>query len=205
MFRMAVHTASMNLAILWVWLAAFILVAAAADSLPTNCSSYSSLADEEFWDAVSRCPACAQASQCGYCMSTLQCMEGTSLGPSNGTPCPSWTFDGSICPNVPNCKDYSDCGSCAKMEECAWCASEEICTTVSDAFSRECRGLVFEPPCPDSFVSENVIVGNLVVKADPSFGGGSLNISGKSYVAVCMLCSMMCNANGVCKCRFWRR
>lgn len=27
-------------------------------------------------------------------------------------------------------------------------------------------------------MSENVIIGNLVVKADPSFGGGELNISG---------------------------
>jgi hypothetical protein len=26
--------------------------------------------------------------------------------------------------------------------------------------------------------TENVIIGNLVVKADPSFGGGELNISG---------------------------
>lgn len=167
-----------NLFMLWACLLAASLAAADDVIAPANCSSYSSLADEEFWDAVSRCPVCADLPNCGYCMSTLQCSEGTSLGPSNGSPCPSWTFDGSTCPSVPNCKDYSDCGSCARMEECAWCASEDVCTTVSDAFSRECRGLVFEPPCPDSFVSENIIVGNLVVKADPSFGGGSLNVSG---------------------------
>jgi hypothetical protein len=29
-----------------------------------------------------------------------------------------------------------------------------------------------------NYLLENVIVGNLVVRADPSFGGGELNISG---------------------------
>ena len=57
-----------------------------------------------------------------------------------------------------------------------------VCTTISEAFSRDCRGLVFEPPCPDQYVSDNVIVGNLIVRADPTFGGGELNISGTGMV-----------------------
>jgi len=54
---------------------------------------------------------------------------------------------------VPNCGDYVDCYGCASQEQCAWCASENLCTTISEAFSRDCRGLVFEPPCPNNFVS----------------------------------------------------
>ena len=37
-------------------------------------------------------------------------------------------------------------------------------------------------PLPCLVISENVIIGNLVVKADPSFGGGELNISGACIV-----------------------
>ena len=48
--------------------------------------------------------------------------------------------------------------------------------------SRDCRGVVFEPPCPDTYVTDNVIVGNLLVRADPSFGGGQLSVSGSTTV-----------------------
>ena len=61
-------------------------------------------------------------------------------------------------------------------------SSSGVCTTISEAFSRDCRGLVFEPPCPDQYVADNVIVGNLIVRADPTFGGGELNISGTGMV-----------------------
>lgn len=103
---------------------------------------------------------------------------------------------------VPNCGEYGDCNRCAMHDQCAWCASESMCTTIADAFSMDCRGLVFEPPCPDTYVSgipppphtdkfclvmishkfltENVVVGNLVVRADPTFGGGEFNVSGIS-------------------------
>jgi len=103
-----------------------------------------------------------------------------------------------------------DCNGCAKQDHCAWCASENVCTTISEAFSKDCRGLVFEPPCPENYVAgkvilfrhfssrflftsyviiilmnsphipilDNVIVGNLIVRADPTFGGGELNLTG---------------------------
>ncbi len=100
----------------------------------------------------------------------------------NGSPCPSWTFEDSTCPVVPNCASSNSCASCALQSECAWCASDNVCTTISDAFSMDCRGLVFEPPCPESYVTDNVIVGNLIVKADPSFGGGQLNVSGSQLL-----------------------
>ena len=52
--------------------------------------------------------------------------------------------------------------------------------TISDAFSQDCTGLVFEPPCPDTYVANNVIVGNLIVQADSTFGGGGLNVTGSA-------------------------
>lgn len=106
--------------------------------------------------------------ECGYCLSTLQCVRGTVDGPlEKSYPCPSWTFvqDGCTGKNntifnkskisleVPNCGGFLDCGSCAQKEACAWCASENVCVTISEAFSRDCGGLVFDLPCPDSYVS----------------------------------------------------
>jgi len=41
--------------------------------------------------------------------------------------------------------------ACAEVEDCAWCASENQCMTVSDVFGHDCRGTVFDPPCPTSF------------------------------------------------------
>ena len=35
---------------------------------------------------------------CGYCLSTLQCVDGTAIGPSDGSPCPSWIFEAGVCP-----------------------------------------------------------------------------------------------------------
>lgn len=53
---------------------------------------------------------------------------------------------------IPKCGEFVDCGSCAQEESCAWCASESVCITLSQAFSKDCRGLVFDPPCPSSYV-----------------------------------------------------
>lgn len=52
--------------------------------------------------------------------------------------------------------------------------------TVSEIFSSNCRGSIFDLPCPDSFVRENRMVGNLIVEADPLYGGGHLSVSGTS-------------------------
>lgn len=47
---------------------------------------------------VSNCTTCVGVEGCGYCLSTLQCMDGTPLGPSDGSPCPSWITDTETCP-----------------------------------------------------------------------------------------------------------
>ena len=65
-----------------------------------------------------------------------------------------------------------------EVDDCAWCASAQRCMTVSEVFAEDCSGTVFDPPCPTSFVGDNHVVGNLVVEADPVFGGGHLMTSG---------------------------
>ena len=72
----------------------------------------------------------------------------------------------------PQCDEYSDCQSCAGLEDCAWCASEGKCLTVSEIFGLQCRGTVFDLPCPVSYIGVNKVVGNMVVQPDPAFGGG---------------------------------
>lgn len=80
--------------------------------------------------------------------------------------------------------------------------------TVSDIFGQDCRGTVFDPPCPSSFVggeltctgnarysatfrvsfrlaimyfdrADSKVVGNLLIQADPLFGGGAVNAGGE--------------------------
>ena len=64
------------------------------------------------------------------------------------------------------------------MEECAWCAAEESCVTLEDIYSRDCRGTVFDGPCPDSWIAEHKVIGVLTVNPDPTFGGGGLKVGG---------------------------
>ena len=82
---------------------------------------------------------------------------------------------------VPHCRDYSagGCGACAVHDECVWCASSNSCSSMAEALSSDCRGLVFDPPCPTAFVEQNVIVGNLKLEGDPAFGGGEFTVDGK--------------------------
>lgn len=54
---------------------------------------------------------------------------------------------------TPRCSEYPECSTCAEDEDCAWCASAGSCMTVSEIFSIDCRGTVFDLPCPDSFVA----------------------------------------------------
>ncbi|CAM9928839.1 unnamed protein product, partial [Ectocarpus sp. 8 AP-2014] len=99
------------------------------------------------------CTSCVGVGGCGYCLSTLQCVDGTSSGPSDGSPCPTWISEPDVCPETPRCGEYPECTTCAEDEDCAWCASEGACVTVSEIFSTDCRGTVFDLPCPTSFVA----------------------------------------------------
>jgi len=131
-------------------------------SAAQNCTTLSASDSDSYWEAVGKCPACNQVEGCGYCLSTLQCLAGTTTGPLNNTPCPSWVTKAEACPPMPNCAASTDCSSCAQQDQCAWCASEGICTTISEAFSMDCRGLVFEPPCPTTSVSGIIKIENHV-------------------------------------------
>ena len=71
-----------------------------AKATESMCSSLNSLEDRPYWTEVATCTPCASLSGCGYCLSTLACVEGDDSGPSDGSPCP-------------------EC-------DCAWCASEGL-------------------------------------------------------------------------------
>ena len=124
-----------------------------AQAIDLSCAQFSSKDSDDYWTSVGRCQSCTDAKECGFCESTLQCLNGTLSGPTVDAQCSSWSFESSSCPLLPNCGDNLDCTGCATQDQCAWCASENLCTTISDAFARECRGLVFEPPCPENYVS----------------------------------------------------
>jgi hypothetical protein len=137
-------------------------------------------AESPFWiEAANRvCVECVEQEGCGYCLSTLRCVDGGNQGPTDGSPCPNWVHENGQCPEVPACSSHSECSACAAMEDCAWCASDKKCMTVGDVFSTDCRGTVFDLPCPDSYITENRVVGNMIVESDPAFGGGHLLASG---------------------------
>jgi len=63
-----------------------------------TCIQYSAKDSDEYWDAVSKCPVCTSMKSCGFCMSSLQCLEGNEKGPTTGLPCSSWSFSNSSCP-----------------------------------------------------------------------------------------------------------
>ncbi len=49
-------------------------------------------------DAIGRCDSCTALPNCGFCVSTLKCIDGLESGPTDGSPCPAWSFGGSDCP-----------------------------------------------------------------------------------------------------------
>ena len=153
-----------------------------ASSLQLPCESFNTPHDgsTSYWTEVSNCSNCVQTTGCGFCLSSLMCIQGDSLGPSDGSPCPSWVSNNNDaeCPQEPTCNERETCDACAAVEDCAWCASESKCMTVSDVFTKDCRGTVFDSPCPESFVGVNRVVGNLQVESDAVFGGGHLIVSG---------------------------
>ena len=84
----------------------------------------------------------------------MKCLSGTnSSGPTDGTSCDQWTFTVDTCHVAPVCHDYLSCDGCTEHEECVWCASSDSCTSLPEALGSDCRGLVFDPPCPDTYVA----------------------------------------------------
>ncbi len=117
------------------------------------CEEVSGDSDGPFWSEAAKCNDCVLTEGCGYCFSTLRCIEGTQSGPLDGSPCPEWLFSENECPVVPECHGYLKCNECAAVDDCAWCASQGKCMTISETFEESCRGSVFDLPCPDSFIA----------------------------------------------------
>lgn len=67
------------------------------------------------------------------------------------------------------------------MEDaCAWCSSTSLCMDQFDTFATsECQGVVFDPPCPSTFIETTELNGNLVVKGNREMtGGGNILVEG---------------------------
>lgn len=124
------------------------------------CASLTTSSDE-YWDAITSCSPCVRKG-CGYCLSTLQCMGGDETGPSGGMPCPSWVYeDDKNCPVIPECGTLLSCNDCAQHEMCAWCAADMQCMTIEETFYKDCRGVVFDAPCPVSHTpgtTHNIVI-----------------------------------------------
>jgi len=69
-----------------------------ATTTSDSCAQYSAKDTDEYWDAVGKCPSCTSKPGCGFCMSSLQCLEGNDNGPINGLPCSSWSSSNTTCP-----------------------------------------------------------------------------------------------------------
>jgi len=127
-------------------------LAVAINTLAQNCEEFSNDGGD-YDEAIRDCGACAANFQCGFCLSTLQCLErGSNDGPSSEFPCNYWLTSAEDCPEIPQCEQLSSCGVCVDMDDCAWCASEQRCLTVSEIFMTECEGSIFDAPCPSSAV-----------------------------------------------------
>lgn len=115
------------------------------------CASLTTPSDD-YWDAVTSCGPCVRKG-CGFCLSTLQCVGGDAEGPRpGGLPCPNWLWkDDTSCPVIPECGTLNSCGECATHEMCAWCGNDDKCMTVEETFYKDCRGVVFDAPCPSTF------------------------------------------------------
>ena len=151
---------------------AYIFSAASLVAVSSVCSQYNAGAGGAYWyifflsfslnslcflfrDVIKNCTQCASHVNCGFCHSSLLCMEGDEIGPLDSTPCADWLFSQGECPVGPGCMNLSNCSSCAASEDCAWCAAGNKCITVTEVFSgneKTCRGAVFRQPCPDSFI-----------------------------------------------------
>jgi len=127
------------------------------------------------------CADCAGSSGCGFCLSTGACLRGDPSGPLSGSPCPTWLGDSASCPKEPVCEDHRDCGGCVSDESCAWCASEQRCLDLSEIFTSDCHGTIFDAPCPASWVPETRVVGDFILEPDGLFGGGHLQSSGTTF------------------------
>ena len=127
------------------------------------------------------CADCAGSSGCGFCLSTGACSAGDSSGPLDGSTCPTWLGDGASCPKEPVCDDHTDCGGCVSDESCAWCASEQRCLDLSEIFTSDCHGTIFDAPCPASWAPETRVVGDFILEPDALSGGGHLRSSGATF------------------------
>ena len=99
-------------------LAVIVMLSLASRCEAVQCSDFNDGVDGPYWTEVANCTGCARQVGCGYCLSTLSCVAGDDVGPSDFSPCPEWVYDEPECPVKPTCEQYSDCSSCAGVSDC---------------------------------------------------------------------------------------
>ena len=95
-----------------------LVASSASPAAALQCSDFNDGLDGPYWNEVANCTGCARQVGCGYCLSTLSCVAGDDVGPSDFSPCPEWVYEEPECPIKPTCEQYSDCGSCAGISDC---------------------------------------------------------------------------------------
>lgn len=113
-------------------------------------------------DSISKCSGCLDLLYCGFCVSSLQCIEGSNEGPSDGSHCPTWIHG-----NATACHN-------AKCTLAAQRVLQQMVVLGAVLLMHASLQVVFEPPCPPPYVQTTTVDGNLIVLGDASLGGGTL-------------------------------
>ena len=81
------------------------------------------------------CGACAGQPTCGWCKATLQCMTGTSAGPTAGSCVGEWAWTRSACTaaSSDSCRRQGNCTLCRLQSSCGWCEDSDTCHGGSSA------------------------------------------------------------------------
>lgn len=81
---------------------------------------------------ITDCGACIDASGCGWCDSTDECLDGGFFGPESGD-CDDWDWYSWTCDNTDACSTSTTCGECTSRGTCGWCNASDECMTGTSA------------------------------------------------------------------------
>ena len=77
-----------------------------------KCRVFNSNADLPYWQEIEgTCTPCLNTDGCGFCLSTLRCVAGDDVGPTDENQfCPDWLGPDESCPIKPSCHEYDESG-----------------------------------------------------------------------------------------------
>jgi len=140
---------------------------------------------------MSHCEPCLDIPGCIFCLSSLECIDGTNE--DTDFYCREALNTTESCPvlPLPSCQFYDSCSACldpALNEGCAWCASTSECILSHDIFALSgCVGALSQPlSCPKPSVPITTVEGDFVVKEVDEVGlGGSFHVEGSCFESDC--------------------